>query len=171
MGAITHRRTAAIGLALVAAIALPAAAFAATGGGDTIYPRVDTRGVVVDIEGATLNNKLMATIAIRVTCDEMTYYDYNLGQYVTTTAGILGGQGQLLQAQGRSIASASGFSTATNLTCDGSTVNHATVQVLAATLPLKRGAAVAGVDAEVSPVGVEEGGFFGRSGPTEIRLR
>jgi hypothetical protein len=169
MGATLHQRRAlALALALAAAIALPAAASAATGG-VTIYPRIDTRGVVVDIEGATLNNRLMATIAFRVTCDEITYFDWDTYEEVTTTAGRLSAGGQLLEAQGRSIASASGYA-GQDVTCDGSTVNHVLVQVLAENLPLKRGDAVAGIDADIGAAGAEEASF-GRSGPTEIKVR
>jgi hypothetical protein len=172
MGPFTqHRRGLALAIAIATVIAAPAAVFAATGGGGTIYPRIDNRGVVVDIEGATFNNKLMATITFRVTCDPITYFDWDLYQEVTTTAGVLSGTGQLLQAQGRSIASASGFSPQTNVTCDGSTVYHASVQVLADNLPLRRGDAVAGIDAEVFAAGAGEEGNFGRSGPTAIKLR
>lgn len=172
MGAFLHQRLGlALAIAIATAIAAPAAAFAATGGGGTIFPRIADRGVVVDVEGATFNNKLMATVTFRVTCDAITYFDWDLGQEVTTTAGVLSGTGQLLQAQGRSIASASGYSAQMNVTCDGSTVNHASVQLLADNLPLRRGNAVAGIDAEVFASGAGEEGSFGRTGPTAIRLR
>ena len=166
---LQHRRGLALAIAIATAIAAPTAALAATGGGESILPRIDDRGVVVDVEGATFNNKLMATIAVRVTCDPITYFDWNLGQEVTTTAGVLAGTGQLLQAQGRSIASASGFSPRTDVTCDGSTVNHTSVQLLAENLPLKRGDSVVGVDAEVFASGAEDESF-GRSGPTAIKV-
>lgn len=168
-GRLNPRRGLALGIALAALIALPAATLAATGGGETIYPRIDNRGVVVDIEGATLNNKLMATIAVRLTCDEITYFDWDTGQEISTTEGRVFTSGQLLEAQGRSIASASGFGDQ-DVTCDGSTVNHLSVQVLAGNLPLKRGDVVAGIDAEVGAAGSEEAAF-GRSGPTAFRLR
>ena len=76
--------------------------------------------------------------------------------------------GVLLQAQGRSIASASGFVPRTAVTCDGSTVNHLSVQLIADNLPLRRGDAVVGVSAEIGP---GEGGNFGASGPTPVKLR
>jgi len=163
------RRIRAFGLAvaLVAALAIPAAALAATGGGDTIQPRM-AGPVVVDVEGVTLNDKLLATIQFRLTCNEITYYDWELGQDVTTTEGRLFASGQLIQAQGRSIASASGFGARTDVTCDGSTVNHLAVQVIAGNLPLRRGAALIGVTADV---GAGDGEEFGASGPTELRLR
>ena len=169
MNVYPGRRLRAFGLAvsLVAALAIPAAALAATGGGDTIAPRVAGH-VVVDVEGVVLNDKLLATIQFRVTCDEITYYDWELGQDVTTTHGRLSPSGQLMQAQGRSIATASGFGWLSDVTCDGATVNHSSVQVLADTLPLRRGAALVGVSAEV---GAGEQQLFGASGPTEARLR
>jgi len=163
------RRIRAFGLAvsLVAAISVPAAAMAATGGGETIAPR--TAGpVVVDVEAVTLNDKLLATIQYRVTCDEITYYDWELGQDVTTTQGRLFATGQLMQAQGRSIATASGFGPRTDVTCDGATVNHLSVQVLADSLPLRRSTALVGVSADI---GAGEGENFGARGPTEVRLR
>ena len=132
------RRIRAFGLAvaLVAALAIPAAALAATGGGDTIQPRM-AGPVVVDVEGVTLNDKLLATIQFRLTCNEITYYDWELGQDVTTTEGRLVASGQLIQA-------------------------------IAGNLPLRRGAALIGVTAEV---GAGDGEEFGASGPTELRLR
>ena len=157
-----------LGTALVLLVALgtPAAALAATGGGEGILPR-QSDPVLVDVVDVTLDNKLMATIQYQVTCREFRYYDWELGEYVTTTAGRLFANGALLQAQGRSIASASGFGRA-DVTCDGATVNHLSVQVLADVLPLKRGSAVVGVSVDIGAGETED---FGASGPTAVRLR
>ena len=153
------------GLAIVVALGVPAAVMAAAGGGEGILPRVSDP-VRVDVVDVTLDNKLMATIQYQVTCREFTYYDWQLGQYVTTTAGRLFSDGELLQAQGRSIASASGFGRA-DVTCDGTTVNHVSVQVLADVLPLKKGSAVVGVNVDVGAGEVEDSGA---SGATAVRI-
>ena len=166
-----HRRRArSLGLiaALVMGLAIPASALADTGGGSAIDPR-SSNGATTDITGVTLNNKLMATISFRVTCDPITYFDYETGQEVTTTEGHLGGAGALLQAQGRSIATANGYLPQADVTCDGSTINSLSVAVIAQSLPLKRGEALVGVN-----VYINAGDFSGDSastGPTSVKLR
>ena len=154
--------------AVVILVALPASVSADIGGGGlSIRPR-DADDVIVDIQGARLDNRLMATISFRVTCDEITYFDWELGQEVTTTEGRLSADAVLAQAQGRSIATAAGALYGVDVTCDGTTVNELAVQAIAQTLPLKRGDALAGVTAYV---GAGEGEDFGASGPTSVRLR
>jgi len=164
-----HRgRSLAIVGAALAILLVPGIALADTGGGTTIGPRVEN-GVTIDVEGATLNSKLMATVRFAVVCDEITYFDWDTYQEVTTTEGRLGGDATLLQAQGRSIAIALGYASPVDVTCDGSTVNHVTASVVAQNLPLKSGSALAGVSAYISGGGEGEGGY-GQSGPTAIKL-
>jgi len=154
--------------ALVMAVAIPATALADTGGGSAIDPRA-SHGATADIDGVTLNNKLMATIDFRVRCDPITYFDYETWQEVTTTEGRLGGAAALLQAQGRTIAAANGSVPQADVTCDGSTVNSLSVSVIAQSLPLKRGAALAGVSVFISAG--ESGEDSASTGPTSIKLR
>lgn len=166
----SRRWTRASGLiaAAVMLAALPAAVYADTGnGGISIAPR-DADDVIVDISGARLDSRLMATISFRVTCEEITYFDWELGQEVTTTAGRLFADAFLAQAQGRSIATAAGAMHGVDVTCDGATVNQLAIQVIAQSLPLKRGDALAGV---ATFVGAGEGEDHGASGPTSLRLR
>ena len=163
------RSLALVGAAL-AVMLVPGIAFAAEGGGGTtIGPRIEN-GATVDIVGASLESKLMATIRFTVVCDPITYFDWETYQEFTTEVGRLSADVTLLQAQGRSIATAVGFSSAVTLTCDGATVNHATVSVVAQNLPLKRGDALAGVSAWISAQGGESGENYAQSGPTAVRL-
>lgn len=163
------RSLALVGAAL-AVLLVPGVALADTGGGTTIGPRYE-RGATVDIEGASLDSRLLATIRIAVVCDPITYYDWETWEQLTTTDGRLSGDATLLQAQGRSIATAVGYVAAVPVTCDGTTVNHATVSVVAQNLPLRRGDALAGVSVWVSAQGGESSEAFGQSGPTAVRLR
>lgn len=164
-----RRRTRAFGLvvALGAALVIPSTVLADTGG-PGITPRA-SYGATADIEGVSLDGKLMATIRIAVRCDQLTYFNWETGEQVTTTTGSLSGSGQLLQAQGRSIASATGFSGQQVATCDGSTVNHLSIQVIAQNLPLKRGEALAGASVEI--FAGDGGGAFASTGPLAIKLR
>ena len=162
-------RSMALVVAALAVLLVPGIAFADEGGGTTIGPRIEN-GATIDIEGATLNSKLMATIRFTVVCDPITYFDWETYQEFTTEVGRLSADATVLQAQGRSIATAVGFSSAVALTCDGVTVNHATASVVAQNQPLKRGDALAGVSAWISAPGGESGESFAQSGPTAIRL-
>ena len=168
-----HRR-AGRALGLLAAVALtlliPATAFADTGGPGAVIAPAASNGATAWIEGVTFNNKLLATIRVGLVCDELTYFDWETYEEVTTTEGFAYADGQLLQAQGRSIASAFGSAYRMPVTCDGSTVNDVAIQVYAQTLPLKRGDALVG--ASVWATGGGEGGdHYAATGPTSVRLR
>lgn len=155
--------------ALVVALVVPATVFADEPGGPGIEPWA-SQGATADIEGVTLNSRLMATINVAVVCDELTYFNWETWEEYTTTDGVVYAGGQLLQAQGRSIASASGFARRAAVTCDGSTVNHVAVQVIAESLPLRRGDALVGVSLSVYASGGEGDGAYASSGPVAVKL-
>lgn len=162
------RSLALVGAAL-AVLLVPGVAMADTGGGTTIGPRVE-RGASVDVQGASLDSKLSATVRFTVVCDPITYFNWDTYEEVTTTDGRLGADATLLQAQGRSIAVAIGYATPIDIVCDGTTVNHATASVIAQNLPLKRGDALVGVTAWLSAQGGGEGESYAQSGPTAVKL-
>jgi hypothetical protein len=165
---LSHRtRAFGLVLALGAALVIPSTVLADTGG-PGISPRFG-RGATADVERVTLDNKLMATIQVAVTCDEIRYFDWEIYDWVTTTSGTLSAGGQLLQAQGRSIASAIGYSGQVPVTCDSSTLNHVSVQVIAQNLPLKRGDALVGATVEI--FAGEGSGGSASTGPVAVKLR
>jgi len=91
--------------------------------------------------------------------------------YSTTTAGRVGGaSATIVQASGKSVASASGSAFGGTAVCDGTSTNTTSIAVVAATSPWKSGSAAGGVTVSVD-AGDEENGFgYGSTGPMVIRL-
>ncbi len=131
-------RIVAIGALVALALAAPGAVSAATPGGT---------GATVNIVSATFANKLVVNVTLEITCQPFVQLDWSgVPTGVTSTSGTIAGQVSLMQAQGRTIAHASGginppTQTGPEVTCDGSTF-RVTVPLQAQDLPLRRGAAV-----------------------------
>jgi hypothetical protein len=131
-------------------LAAPLSAYAATGGGGPY-----SNGATVSIASASFESKLLVTVTLDVSCDPFVERDWNgtpTGN--TTVQGRIGGIVDLMQAQGRTIAHASGYLTIDPMTqggmpvtCDGSTF-EVPVAVVAQDLPLRRGDAL--IQASVS---------------------
>ena len=120
-----HRRLRAliVGGALAVALAMPLAVSADTTGGSVIQPAF-SRGATITLDAVHLESKLIATVDISFTCDPLLVYDWETGTYTTTTAGqVEDAIAVIVQASGRSIASASGTRSAAASLCDGSHVN------------------------------------------------
>jgi hypothetical protein len=130
-----------LGTALVTALALPSAAFADTTPGPTIPPAV-SRDATITITSATVTARLIVSVRVDYVCQPFLSFDWETGEWIQSTAGLIEeGQAIVIQAQGRTIASGSGAFNGT-VTCDGSTVNHVTIPVIASTAPWRTGSAV-----------------------------
>ncbi len=156
--------------ALLACFALPGVASADTSG-VTIQPAA-SRGATIEL-GSTIRitSKVMATFEIRFTCDPLLVYDWETGETHSSTDGRFGyGSAVLIQAQGRSIASASAEVYGGDaVLCDGTTVHTRTVSVLASTLPWKAGSAIAGVSVSIEDTDGQTNDWA-TSGPVQVKL-
>jgi len=150
--------------ALAAALVLPAAVSADTGGGTaqvTVAPTVHVTA------------KLVAVVDVSFICDPFLVYDWQTGTMVESTSGQLVDSGvTLTQVQGRSITSGSaeyaGGASAL-VVCDGVTIQRRSVTIMASTLPWKSGSAVARAGVKVYSDGFESRDI-GDSGPVVVKL-
>ncbi len=132
------------------AFAAPVAVSANTGGGG------GSSGAPVSVISATFANKLVVNVTLEVTCQPFAQLNFDgTPTGTTSTSGTIVGVVDLLQAQGRTIAHATGSinpptQSGPLVTCDGSAF-RVTVPVLAQDLPLRRGAAVVSVTIGMSP--------------------
>ncbi|MEO5941260.1 MAG: hypothetical protein ABIZ72_09685 [Candidatus Limnocylindrales bacterium] len=140
-------RAIAFGALVAVALAAPGAVSANTTGGG------GGAGATVNVVAVTFANKLVVDVTLDITCQPFVQFDWSgVPTGVTTTSGTIVGNVSLMQAQGRTIAHASGSinpptQNGPAVTCDGSTF-RVTVPVVAQDLPLRRGAAV--VTAEIA---------------------
>jgi len=136
-------------------------------------------GAGVDVVEVTFENKLVASVVLALRCDAFDH-DWAGEPLEPSFDGHLYGWVELMQAQGRRIAHASGTiqpsggamnSPGPAVVCDGSTF-QITVQVVSQDLPLRRGAAVVGADIGMnSSTCCSYQGNSAASGPVEVRIR
>ena len=163
-------RALAVSGAVLACLALPAAASADTTSGLTIQPAASRGATITMAPTIRITSRVMATVEVGFVCDPFEIYDWDTGETRTTTDGQLeGGTFVVVQAQGRSIASASADLFGGAVVCDGTTVQRRSVSVIASNLPWKAGAAVAGVSMyAVDPLG--QSGHYASTGPVAVKL-
>ena len=158
-----------VGGALALSMALPLAVSADTTEGS--IPPAASNGVTITGSSFHIDSKLIVTTTFTFRCDPIQVYDWETGMYTSTTAGRLGGaSATIVQASGRSVASASGSAGGGAVVCDGTSTNTASIAVVAATSPWKSGAAAGGVTAFVDAGDEENGSGYGSTGPMVIRL-
>ena len=156
---------AAVSLALTLALPLAASADTTGGGGGpggahlTITPTV------------RIISKVVAVVHLSFTCDPLQVMDYETGEIVPTTAGILQqADAQVWQASGRSIAGGNAYLGAFEaVTCDGATVNTLDVAVPTSTVPYKAGSAAASADVFITDLDMTAGAS-GSAGPVAVKL-
>jgi hypothetical protein len=165
-----HRgRLVLVATAALAVLAAPSAAFADTTGGGSIPPAV-SRDATISITSTALTARLIVTVGIDVVCQPFQSYDWDTGETVETTAGAIEGGGVVvLQAQGRTIASGTGDVVGTAV-CDGATVNHLSVPVVASTSPWRTGTAVLGASVFISDAASFNDADYASTGPITVRL-
>ena len=160
-------RVAVAGVALALSLAIPLAANADTTGGGggpggahlTINPTV------------RIISKVVAVVHLSFTCDELQAFDWNTGEIVPTTAGVLQqADAQVWQASGRSVAGGGTFVGAFQpVVCDGTTVNTLDLSVPTSTVPYKAGTAAASADVFISDQNMTVGAS-GSAGPVAVKL-
>ena len=161
-------RLLALGAALLVALALPSVAFADTTPGPTIPPAA-ARDATITVTSATVTARLIVSVGVDYVCQPFEVYDWETGQtYQTTTGFIEDGQATVIQAQGRTIASGTGGVSGA-VTCDGSTVNHLTIPVIASTAPWRSGTAVVGAALFASDPTFNTGDYAS-SGPLVMKV-
>jgi hypothetical protein len=148
-------------------LAVPAGVNADTGGAS--LPARYSNHATVDITSSTFASKLLVTVSISVVCDPFETIDPQTGEAVLVVDGQVGAAVGLIQAQGRTVVGTSGY-VAQAVTCDGSTVNVATVPIVASSVPFRRGDALAGASLDVCEVPFGSCWASASSGPTQIRL-
>jgi hypothetical protein len=164
------RLIAAIAVALVAVIAVPAVALADTTGGTPTIPAASSHGATIRVTSVSVTAKVVALVNVDFTCQPLTFFDWSTGQTETTTEGhVEGGQFVLLQAQGRTVDWGVGDPPFGTVTCDGSTANHLAVPVTAAVSPWKTGTAVVGASLYVIDANMNSADTAS-SGPVTVRL-
>jgi hypothetical protein len=157
-----------LGATLMAALALPSAAFADTTPGPTIPPAA-SRDATIAITSATVTARLIVSVGVDYVCQPFLSFDWETGQWIASTAGsIEDGRAIVIQAQGRTIASGSGAVSGA-VTCDGSTVNHLTIPVVATTAPWRTGTAGLGAALFASDASFNDGDYAS-SGPVVVKL-
>ncbi len=132
---------------LVAAMALPVAAFADTTGG--AIPPAASHGATIRVTSVTVTARVVATVNVDYVCQPLPTFDWTTGQTTTTDGRIESGGFVLLQAQGRTVDSGFGDPPFGSVTCDGSTANHLAIPVIAGSSPWKTGTAVVGANLSV----------------------
>jgi hypothetical protein len=158
-----RRRGMAIALGVSLALALPLVASASGGG-----PAGGSGNATISFGSAKVIGKVVAEIQVNVVCDPLTTID-PYGQETTTTEGYLEfGWLNLLQSQGRAVASGSGELYGP-VTCDGTTVNGFIVDIAATTRPWKTGTAVASAGVSISDPAFFSGDS-GTTGPVTLKL-
>lgn len=165
------RLTGAMALALIAAVAAPGVAFADTTGGTRGIAPAASHNATISVTSVSVTAKVIATVQVAFTCQPLTYFDWQTGQYVTTADAVLdNAQSTIVQAQGRTIDWGIGNAAyGQALVCDGSHVNAIAMPVTAAVAPWKTGTAVVGATVNV----IDPQGFTAddaSSGPVTVRL-
>ena len=162
-------RAVVVGAAVLVALAVPTVAHADTTGSPTIQPAI-SRNATIHVDSVSLTAKVLANVNVSVTCQPLMTFDWDTGQTVPTTVGHLeGGQVTLIQAQGRTVAWAGADLFGGTATCDGSTINHASVAIAASSSPWKTGTAVVGASVDVIDENMTTSDFAS-SGPVTVRL-
>ena len=148
------RRLQGVGIAglLAVALVLPGAAAADTTPAPTIRPAVSQGATISVAATAIVTAKLVASVETSFTCDPFDVTDWATGETSSTTEGrVEFGEAMIFQAQGRQIATGQGsVAFGGDVTCDGTTVNRRSVDVVAQNLPWRSGSAVAAASIAVS---------------------
>jgi hypothetical protein len=143
---VTRRLRTAIGaVAIIALLMVPGAASADEGGGGGPIPPAASEGATVRIDSVVLVSRLKVRVRISVVCEPIHYRDWETGEEGDTTDGRGSLRGYLMQAQGREIVTGFGIRYASAI-CDGSTVNHYSIAVLAQDRPFHSGPVEVGVE-------------------------
>ena len=169
MSLVHHRRARLFGAAaaLVVALTMPGLVSADTGGGGG-----GPGGVTVTVGStARLTGRVAVTAHVLFVCQPLQAYDWNTGQIVPTTDGVIESlEVTVAQASGRSIATASGgIGWGSHATCNGTTVNAFDVSALSSTVPFRNGSAVATATVWVIDANMSAG-ENGSSGPVVVKL-
>jgi hypothetical protein len=139
-----HVRFLIIGGALAAILAMPMSALADTIPTPTIFP-AESRLATIQLSGGSVVGKVLVNAKVDFTCDPFLVYDWETGTEVERTDGSLEfGDVTILQASGKTINFGEAEFSGGTVVCDGTTVNHREVGVVAAVAPWKNGVAVAG---------------------------
>ena len=164
------RLAAAVAVALIAAIAVPAVAFADTTGGTPTIPAASSQGAMIRVTSVNVTGKVVATINADFTCQPLPTFNWSTGQWETTTHGqIEGSSFVLLQAQGRTVDSGVGDTGFGTVICDGTTANQFSIPVIAALSPWKNGTAVVGASLYVIDPNMTSSDSAS-TGPITVRL-
>lgn len=153
-------------MALLVALALPVGANADTTGGGG-----GSGGLYPTIGQVRLLAKVVAVVHVTFTCDPLNAYDWNTGQVVVTTDGVLEyAAASVWQASGRSVAQGSTSSYGGSaVICDSTTVNAIDISVPTSTVPFKVGSAVVSVDLLVTDANMTSG-HSGSAGPVVVKF-
>lgn len=158
-----------VGSALATALAMPLAVSADTIGGGPIQGAYSS-GASISVGAIHLKSKVLATVDVSFTCDPLQAYDWETGTWSTTTAGrIDSASAVIVQASGRSVATASGDSFGSDALCDGSTVQTLSIPVVASTIALKSGAAAAGATVSITDA-MHSSNDYASSGAVAVKL-
>lgn len=157
-----------LGSALVVALGVPTVALADTTGSG-IQPAA-SNGATIRVTGGAILGRVVANAGIDFTCEPFLAYDWETGTQIDVTTGSLEyGSVTIIQASGRTVNTGFADLFGGTITCDGATVNHRDVAVVAGSVPWRNGAAVAG--ASVFIVGPDwEQSHSASTGPVEIKL-
>jgi hypothetical protein len=138
-----------VGGALAVALAMPLAVSADTTGGS--IPPAQAAGATITLGAVHFQSKVLATVDISFTCDPFQVYDWETGTWTTSTAGT-GGEASavIVEASGKTIATATGGTSFGAVTCDGASVSTLSIPVVASVSPFKAGVAAAGAFVSVS---------------------
>ena len=157
------------GTLLIAALALPGSALADTTGGPTIPPAA-SRDATISIQSARIVAKVIVRVDVDYVCQPFESYDWDTGEtYETTLGSVEQGQVVVVQAQGRTVATGAGFISAF-VTCDGTTVNHLTADVIASASPWRNGSAVIGAAVFAADAASFNDGDYASTGAIATRL-
>jgi hypothetical protein len=158
-----------IGSALAATLAAPMAALADTTPPPTIMP-AESRHATIQLSGGSVLGRLVVNAKVDFTCDPFLVYDWETGTEVERTDGSLeSGVVTILQASGRTINSGEAEFWGGPVVCDGATVNHRDVGVVASVAPWKSGSAVAAARVFIASPDFETSDFAS-TGASTIKL-
>jgi hypothetical protein len=158
-----------LGAAAVLALALPAAVSADTTTTPTIFPAA-SNGATVHVSGGSVLGRLIVNTSVDFTCDPFLVYDWETGTETEVTTGSLEyGAVTILQVAGRTINSGEAEFGGGTIVCDGSTMNHRDVAVVAGIVPWKSGSAVAGARVHLVDPGFQES-HYASTGAVSIKL-
>ena len=153
-------------MALLVALALPVGANADTTGGGG-----GSGGLYPTIGQVRLLAKVVAVVHVTFTCDPLNAYDWNTGQVVVTTDGVLEyAAASVWQASGRAVAQGSAYQNDRRaVICDSATLNSVDISVPTSTVPFRRGSAVASAELTVTDANMSAGDS-GSTGPVVVQL-